>query len=990
MRPDIQETQRRQEAQNCSHVSLDGRESSGMPSNAVAESEALPLRNENDVPVPVHEVLITTSIRHIQESASFFAAFPSSPEVVTPVTRIANADPVPFPPYTSEIPELEYCALSTPFSTSSRCNVPPVRSTCADTGDSYAAPTSRAGLETHARSLPLTTPLHFDTHPLRRSDFATDRFRHHPTAQSDRESYAPFRDAQYSLPDTNTHQASQARSSTCIRHTPDSASSPELGTWMTRIANGDPVSFQPNTFAGTGLEYYAPSASFSTSSGCDILRARNSSAEYGASNTFPLLLTGQETHVRSLPLSSLSYFDAHPLRRSDVGTDPFRHNPVVAEVSPVPLTVAEGRLCTSYGTPYRAPVMGEADVEVGIVEHNPELGSHILSPTIQPMERLQGTHAYSSAPPNDCQGNSTPSLAISGSKSLRLGTVGSVKTAFEDHRSYFDECSMLDVHAHSAMHCSSADNKAQHSRNESAVPTLSPGQDTHARPLLPLSSSNIDTDWSRNLYTATDQLHHIPTTQRGRESHASLATISTLSQYVTHGTRNASTVPDPFQPFRNKTLGMEYYARSAAIANSSDCNTPTATKPGVDSGPSSTPPSRSTSFSALETLDRPLLMSSSSKGEMQWSQGSGFAANHSHQNYLPQADREYHTQPYDTYHPLSDVNNNESHRAHQRLHKCNFCQKVFAHLDQLNRHMQVHSDDRQFHRDDSSQTFSCMPPNSMARDEGMASSKQPDSNDSQFAPLFKPAYIPQVGLKSYRSSNVPISSTSIQESTTSATSINLKTRCQFDASSESSLTSSDMEILESKVCQNVVKRSHNPTDNNIVCDTGQRLYICKTCNKSFSRQDNLVVHNRTHTGERPYSCTTCNRAFSLQGNLVRHIRTHTGERPYSCTTCNKSFSLQDHLVVHNRTHTGERPYSCTTCNKAFSQRSNLLKHIKTHTDERPYCCTDCNKAFHQQTDLTRHIRTHTGERPYKCDQCEMAFICASYRVRHIRAKHSGQ
>ena len=624
--------------------------------------------------------------------------------------------------------------------------------------------------------------------------------------------------------------------------------------------------------------------------------------------------------------------------------------------------------------------MGEADVEVGIVEHNPELGSHILSPTIQPMERLQGTHAYSSAPPNDCQGNSMPSLAKSGSKSLRLGTVGSVKTVSEDHRSYFDECTMLDVHAHSAMHRSLTDNEPQNSRSKSAVPeasqlyadskplveclahaktiqvpsegntllmrtssaiyevsnaapTLSPGKDTHARPAFPLSSSNIDTDWSRNFYTARDQLHHIPTAQRGRESLASLATISTLSECVTHGTRNASTVPDPFQPFRNKTLGMEYYARSAAIANSSDCNTPTATKPGVDSGPSCTLPTRSTLPSALETLDRPLLMSSSSKGRMQWSQGSGFAATHSHQNYLPQADREYHTQPYDTCHPLSDVNNHESRRAHRRIHKYNYCQKVFAHLDKLNRHMQVHSDDHQFHRDDSSQTFSGMPPNSMVRDEDMASNK-PYSKDSQLVPDFEPAYILQFGLKSYRASNVSISSTSIQESTTSATSVNLKTRWQFDASSESSLTSSDIEILESNVCQNVVQWSHNPTDNNIVCDIGERRYICKTCNKSFSRQD--------------------------------------------------------HLVDHNRTHTGERPYSCTTCNKEFSQRSNLVKHIRTHTDERPYSCTDCNKAFCQQTDLARHSRTHTGERPYKCDQCEMAFICAFDRARHIRAKHPGQ
>ena len=300
-----------------------------------------------------------------------------------------------------------------------------------------------------------------------------------------------------------------------------------------------------------------------------------------------------------------------------------------------------------------------------------------------------------------------------------------------------------------------------------------------------------------------------------------------------------------------------------------------------------------------------------------------------------------------------------------------------------------HCNDHDFHLDDSSQTYSCMPPNSMVRNEDMASSNQPDSKDSQLAPEFEPAYIPQFGLKSYRSSNVLIISTSLQESTTSATSVNLKARCEFGASSESSLTSLDIDILESNVCQKVVQRSHSPTNNNIACDTGDRRYICKTCNKSFSRQDHLVAHNRTHTGERPYSCTTCNKALQ-QCNLVKHIRTHTGERSFSCQTCDKSFSVQDHLVVHIRTHTGQRPYSCTTCNKAFSEQATLVRHIRTHTDERPYSCTDCNKEFCQLTDLTRHIRTHTGKRPYKCDQCEMAFIHASDRARHIRAKHPGQ
>ena len=302
---------------------------------------------------------------------------------------------------------------------------------------------------------------------------------------------------------------------------------------------------------------------------------------------------------------------------------------------------------------------------------------------------------------------------------------------------------------------------------------------------------------------------------------------------------------------------------------------------------------------------------------------------------------------------------------------------------------QNHPDDHDFHRDDSSQTFSCMSPNSIVRNEDMASSKQPDSKDYQFSPEFKPAYSPQFGLKSYRSSNVPISSTTIQESTTSATSVNLETRGQIDASSESSVTSSDMEILESNVCQKVVQRSHNPTDNKTGRDTGEPRYICKTCNKSFSRQYRLVAHNRTHTGERPYSCTTCNKAFSQQSTLVKHIRTHTDERPFSCTTCNKAFSQRSTLVKHIRTHTGERPYSCQICSKSFSLQDHLVVHNRTHTGERPYSCTTCNKAFSQRSTLVKHIRTHTSERPYSCQICNKSFSRQDHLVVHSRT-HTGE
>lgn len=40
--------------------------------------------------------------------------------------------------------------------------------------------------------------------------------------------------------------------------------------------------------------------------------------------------------------------------------------------------------------------------------------------------------------------------------------------------------------------------------------------------------------------------------------------------------------------------------------------------------------------------------------------------------------------------------------------------------------------------------------------------------------------------------------------------------------------------------------------------------------------------------------------------MLIHIRTHTNEKPHRCPTCNKSFSRLENLKIHNRSHTGKR------------------------------------------------------------------------------------
>ena len=100
---------------------------------------------------------------------------------------------------------------------------------------------------------------------------------------------------------------------------------------------------------------------------------------------------------------------------------------------------------------------------------------------------------------------------------------------------------------------------------------------------------------------------------------------------------------------------------------------------------------------------------------------------------------------------------------------------------------------------------------------------------------------------------------------------------------------------------------------------------------------------------------------STGGKKRRHRKkVHTGEKLYPCHICGKSYQYKQHLIIHTRVHTGEKPYFCEQCGKSFSDPSSYAVHKRQHTEEN-FPCDVCGKVLKRKKNLKQHMIIHKSK-----------------------------
>ena len=115
---------------------------------------------------------------------------------------------------------------------------------------------------------------------------------------------------------------------------------------------------------------------------------------------------------------------------------------------------------------------------------------------------------------------------------------------------------------------------------------------------------------------------------------------------------------------------------------------------------------------------------------------------------------------------------------------------------------------------------------------------------------------------------------------------------------------------------------------------------------------NQQMKAQIHCEEKIHSCSICGKKFSSETDVTEHKRIHGS---FPCGSCNETFRYKLGLMLHGIVHNGDiNTQYCGKCGKQFNLNSDFDEHFKSHSDNVDFVCMFCSKLYWNKFDLMAH------------------------------------
>lgn len=187
---------------------------------------------------------------------------------------------------------------------------------------------------------------------------------------------------------------------------------------------------------------------------------------------------------------------------------------------------------------------------------------------------------------------------------------------------------------------------------------------------------------------------------------------------------------------------------------------------------------------------------------------------------------------------------------------------------------------------------------------------------------------------------------------------------------------------------------------------------CDTCNVRFSNIDSYSSHMKSchnhkmiqdqdssvdvlnYSVETQYQCSQCSLSLFKLNDYLQHIKREHCVEVYRCVLC-KQMQLFDNVNLLKehffQVHQSSKvdTYKCRLCSHVSLSLDDLDKHLKSVHNQSTqanlmFKCQHCDMQFGQSSSLNQHIQLNHSSTTYSCQYCRNTFNSKAQLERHVR------